>query len=71
MSKDDKGYYQIRKEDMFFTAINSVKELYGRLAQLTNRIENYIVRITALKKENIRLKAKLLYLSNELDKLEK
>ena len=71
VSKDDKGYYQIRKEDMFFTAINSVKELYGRLAQLTNRIENYIVRITALKKENIRLKAKLLYLSNELDKLEK
>ncbi|MBO6257280.1 tail fiber domain-containing protein, partial [bacterium] len=71
VSKDDKGYYQIRKEDMFFTAVNSAKELYVKLTQLADRIENDILRIAVLKKENAQLKSKLIELSKELDKLEK
>lgn len=71
VSKDEKGYYKIRTDEMFYAAINSVKEFYAKIVDLTQRIANDIARITALKKENKELKNKLLLLSKELDKLEK
>ena len=71
VSKDDKGYYKIRKEDMFYAAINSVKELYQELSNLVKRVENDVLRIVALKNQNAKLKQKLSEISNELDKLEK
>ena len=71
VSKDENGYYKIRKEDMFYAAINSVKELYKELLNLTKRLENDILRIVALKNENSRLKQKLVEISKELDKFEK
>lgn len=71
VSKDSKGYYQIRRDEMFYTAINSVKELYSKITELQNRVKNDITRLITLKKENKVLKDKLLMLSNELDELEK
>ena len=71
VSKDEKGYYKIRTDEMFYAAVNSVKEFYAKIVDLTQRIANDIARITALKKENKELKNKLLLLSEELDKLEK
>ena len=71
VTKDSKGYYQIRRDEMFYAAVNSVKEFYTKLVDLAQRIANDIARITALKKENKELKNKLIRLSEELDKLEK
>ena len=71
VSKDKKGYYQIRRDEMFYAVVNSVKEFYSKITNLAQRIGNDVARITALKKENKELKNKLLLLSEELDKLEK
>ena len=71
VSKDSKGYYLIRRNEMFYAAINSVKELYSKITELENRVENDILRLIALKKENKMLKDKLIKLSKELDELEK
>ncbi len=71
VSKDDKGYYKIRRDEMFYSAINSVKELYEKISDLAKRVKTDIERIVILKKENKILKDKLIILSKELDKLEK
>ena len=71
VTKDNKGYYKIRTDEMFYAAINSVKELYSNIKILLSRINNYTARIYKLKNENNNLKNKLLLLSKELDELEK
>ncbi len=70
VSKDEKGYYRIRWDEMFYTAINSVKELNSKILALADRIQTDISRIITLKKENNMLRKKLFELSNELDLLE-
>lgn len=71
VSKDSKGYYKIRRDEMFYSAINSVKELYIKLAELASRVQKDVSRLLALKNENKMLKQKLIMLSKELDELEK
>ena len=71
VSKDSKGYYKIRRDEMFYGAINSVKELYIKLAELASRVQKDLSRLLALKNENKMLKQKLIMLSKELDNLEK
>jgi len=71
VSKDSKGYYQIRKDEMFYSAINSVKELYIKITELASRVENDLSRLFVLKKENKILQEKLIMLSKELYELEK
>ena len=71
VSKDEKGYYKIRTDEMFYAAINAVKELNQNIAELASKINNYIVRISKLKKENKELQNQLIMLSKQLDELEK
>lgn len=71
VSKDKNGYYQINTEELFYAAINSVKELYSNIVALITKANNYISRLTTLKKENDKLKNKLLILSKELEEIEK
>ena len=71
VTKDDKGYYQIRTDEMFYAAINSVKELNNNITNLFSKINNYIVRINKLKQENQELQNRLQVLAKELDELEK
>ena len=71
VSKDKKGYYQIRRDEMFYGAINSVKSLYVKVQNLISRLQNDAKRIIILKRENKELKEKLIKLAKELDELEK
>jgi 5-bromo-4-chloroindolyl phosphate hydrolysis protein len=71
VTKDDRGYYKIRRDEMFYSAINSVKELYEKISDLAKRVVTDVERIVILKKENKMLKDKLIMLSKELDNLEK
>ena len=71
VTKDSKGFYKIRRDEMFYSAINSVKELFKSITELASRVENDIKRLMTLKNENKLLKEKLLILSKELDELEK
>lgn len=71
VTKDDRGYYKIRRDEMFYSAVNSVKELYEKISDLAKRVVTDVERIVILKKENKKLKDKLIMLSKELDNLEK
>lgn len=70
VSKDEKGYYKIRWDEMFYSAINSVKELNSKLAALISRVKNDFDRISRLKQENKKLEDRLIKLADEIEKLE-
>lgn len=71
VSKDSNGYYKIRTDDMFYAAINAVKELNANIINLNTKITGYFNRLNKLQTENKILKDKLLKLSKELEILEK
>lgn len=70
VSSDDKGYLKIRWDEMFYAALNSVKELKSKLDALIVKVDNDLSRISKLKKEHKQLEQKLDNLIIELDKLE-
>ena len=70
VEKDKNGYYQIRWDEMFYAAINSIKTLYTKAANLVAKVENDKQRVSNLKAENAELNAKLDSLEKEITKLE-
>jgi len=68
--KGKDGYYSIRWDEMFYAAINAVKEINSRVEALANRVNKDIERVKALKAENAQLAKKLEELANELAALE-
>lgn len=71
VSKDNKGYYQIRWDEMFYAAINAIKTLDSKIEALASRVSKDRARIATLKKDNANLEKKLNSLANELTELEK
>ncbi len=71
VSKDKKGYYQIRWDEMFYAAINAIKALDSKIEALASRVSKDRARIATLKKDNANLEKTLNSLSNELTELEK
>lgn len=71
VSKDNKGYYQIRWDEMFYAAINAIKTLDSKVEALASRVSKDRARIATLKKDNANLEKKLNSLANELTELEK
>lgn len=71
VSKDKKGYYQIRWDEMFYAAINAIKTLDSKIEALASRVSKDRARIATLKKDNANLEKKLNSLANELTELEK
>ena len=71
VSKDKKGYYQIRWDEMFYAAINAIKTLDSMIEALASRVSKDRARIATLKKDNANLEKKLNSLANELTELEK
>jgi len=68
--KGKDGYYSIRWDEMFYAAINAVKEINSRVETLANRVNKDIERVKALKSENAQLAKKLEELANEITELE-
>lgn len=71
VSKDKNGYYQIRWDEMFYAAINAIKQLDSKIEALASRVSKDRARIATLKKDNANLEKKLNSLANELTELEK
>ena len=71
VTKAADGYYKIRWDEIFYSAINAVKELNSKIDTLALRIKNDIERVSVLKKDNAQLKKQLDILSQELSALEK
>ena len=68
--KDSHGYYMIRWDEMFYAAINSIKELNTKIEKLASKIANDRQRLTALKNDNAELNARLDKLASELEQIE-
>lgn len=71
VTKDENGYYKIRWDEIFYSAINSIKELNTKIENLASKIQSDKERINSLKKDNEQLQKQLNELSNELSALEK
>lgn len=71
VTKDSRGYYQIRWDEMFYAAINAIKTLNTKVEALASRISNDRTRIAALKQDNAEMIKKLDSLEKELSVLEK
>ena len=70
VSKDNKGYYRIRWDEMLYAAINSIKTLNSKVEKLASKIVSDKNRVAVLKKDNAELNAKLDKLADELTVLE-
>lgn len=70
VTKDENGYYKIRWDEMFYAAINAVKELNTKVNNLIAKINSDKQKIKALKQEHQQLEKELDNLSNEIAKLE-
>lgn len=70
VSKDEKGYYRIRWDEMFYAAINAIKTINSKVETLAARIVKDQARIATLKEDNAKLEQKLDTLAKELTKLE-
>lgn len=68
--KDKRGYYQIRWDEMLYSAINAVKTLNTKIESLAARVSKDQARIATLKKDNAKLEKQVDKLANELTVLE-
>ena len=64
------GFLKIRKEEIFYAMVNSIKELFSQLQELTAKITGLDKRITELEKENQMLKKQNEDFEKRLSKLE-
>ena len=67
--KGEDGYLRIRWDEMFYAAINAVKELDNRIASLVKRVTNVDAQITQLEQENVSLKTQVAALTTRVNKL--
>ena len=65
------GYFYIRTEDMFYAAINAIKELYQMYLAHDKKIQQLEERSAALEQQNKELQVLYLDLAKRLDKLDK
>ena len=69
VSKDQNGFYKIRWDELFFAAINAVKELNSNVNSLVTKINDYNKRVSKLKNDNKLLNAQLDKLADDIAKL--
>lgn len=67
--KDDQGFLKIRWDEMFYAAINSIKELNTKIAELSKKLTKVESKINKMEKENEILKTQVEALSSRITKL--
>ena len=71
VSTDTNGYLQIRWDEMFFSTINSIKEINKKIILSFKDLINIENKITKLEKENKELEAQVEILSSKVKNLKK
>ena len=71
VSKDEKGFLQIRLEDMFYALINSVKQLAQKIENIGNQIVQAEKDILSVKSEQNDINKQILVLDKRIRKLER
>lgn len=69
VTQGDDGYLRIRWDEMFFAAINAIKELDKKIVALVNRTMKVETQIAQLEKENTTLKAQVAALNTRVQNL--
>ena len=67
--EDENGYLKIRWDEMFYAAINAIKELDKKIVTLITRTTKVETQLTKLEKENVELKAQVENLTARVNKL--
>lgn len=67
--KDENGNLKIKWDEMFYAAINAIKELDRKIIALVNRTTKVETQISKLEKENILLKSQVDNLTTRINKL--
>ena len=67
--KGPDGFLKIRWDEMFYAAINAIKELDKKITALVQRTTNIETQIAELENQNTELKAEVLNLTNRVEKL--
>lgn len=71
VSEDNNGYLQIRKDELFFATINSIKSLNSSLQNISNDIESLEKDSVDIEKSQISAKNRIEKLNKRINKLEK
>ncbi len=69
VTKDENGYLQIRLDEMFYAAINAIKELDKKIIAISKKVTKVETQISKLEQENISLKNQVEKLSVRIEKL--
>ena len=67
--KGDDGYLRIKWDEMFYAAINAIKELDRKIIALVKRTTTVETQISKLEKENVLLKSQVDNLTLRVNKL--
>lgn len=71
VTKDEKGFLQIRLEDMFYALVNSVKQLAQKIENIANQIVRAEKDILSVKSEQKDINKQILVLNKRIRKLER
>lgn len=71
VSKDEKGFLQIRLEDMFYALINSIKQLAAKIEDVTNKIAQMQKDVFSVKSEQKDINKQMLVLDKRIKRLER
>ena len=71
VSKDKKGFLQIRMEDMFYALVNSVKELAQKIEDLFTKVARGQKDLVTIKSEHKDINKQILVLDKRIRKLER
>ncbi len=71
VSKNDEGYLYIRKDDMFYAALNAIKDLFAKITDNSEKIKALEERNAILEQQNKELQNLYIELSQRVDKLDK
>lgn len=69
VTKDENGYLQIRWDEMFYAAINAIKELDKKIIAVSKKVTKVETQISKLEQENVSLKNQVEKLSARIEKL--
>ena len=69
--KDENGYLKINTDEIFYAAINAIKELNNKIKALSKKIDSYDKKITAMEKDNEKLKKQIDNISERIELVKK
>ncbi len=71
VSTDDKGFLQIRKDELFYVTINSIKAIDNKLKNISNDVDSLEKESDKISKDHKLVQKRIESLNKRVNKLEK